>query len=208
MTAGRPAFDLRPVVLQGRHVRLEPIALGHADALFAAGRDGAIWRWMPLHPQSVADMRDIVATRLAAQQRGEGLTWATVHLPSGDVVGSTSFLNVSAPDRRLEIGFTWIAPRVQRTPLNTEAKYLQLRHAFETIGCLRVELKTDARNLISQRAIERIGGVREGVFRKHMYTHTGFQRDSVYYSIIDDEWPATKARLEALLLEQHPASTT
>lgn len=199
MTGERRPLELRPVTLEGEHVRLEPVSLDHVDGLFAAGQDESIWRWMPRHPVTRDDFRSIVEHAIAEQQHGRGITWATVHRASGQVVGSTSFLNVSAYDNRLEIGATWIAPRMQRSAINTEAKYLQLRHCFEELGCLRVELKTDARNLKSQAAIERIGAVREGVFRKHMRMQDGFQRDSVYFSIIDEEWPAVKRGLETML---------
>jgi RimJ/RimL family protein N-acetyltransferase len=199
MTGERRPLELRPVTLEGEHARLEPVSLDHVDGLLTAGGDESIWLWMPRRPVTRDDFRSIVEDAIAQQQRGRGLTWTTVDRASGEIVGSTSFLNVSAHDNRLEIGATWITPKMQRTAINTEAKYLQLRHCFETLGCLRVELKTDARNLNSQRAIQRIGAVREGVFRKHMRTQGGFQRDSVYFSIIDDEWPSVKRRLEAML---------
>jgi RimJ/RimL family protein N-acetyltransferase len=199
MTGERRPLELRPVTLEGEHVRLEPVSPEHIQGLLAAGRDESIWRWMPRRPVTRDDFQSVVEHAIAEQQHGRGLTWATVHRATGEVVGSTSFLNVSAHDNRLEIGATWITPTLQRTAINTEAKYLQLRHCFEDLGCLRVELKTDARNLNSQRAIERIGAVREGVFRKHMRTQGGFQRDSVYFSITDDEWSGVKRRLEIML---------
>jgi RimJ/RimL family protein N-acetyltransferase len=199
MSGERRPLELRPVTLEDEHVRLEPVSLEHLDGLHAAGNDESIWRWMPRRPVTRDDFRSVVEHALAEQQHGRGLTWTTMDVASGEIIGSTSFLNVSAYDNRLEIGSTWITPKMQRTAINTEAKYLQLRHCFEELGCLRVELKTDARNLNSQRAIERIGAVREGVFRRHMRTQGGFQRDSVYFSIIDEEWPGVKRRLEAML---------
>ncbi len=199
MTGERSPLDLRPVTLEGQHVRLDPVSLDHVDGLLAAGREESIWRWMPRRPVTRDDFQSMVEHAMAEGLHGRGLTWATVALPSGEIVGSTSFLNVSPRDNRLEIGSTWITPAMQRTAINTEAKYLQLRHCFEDLGCLRVELKTDSRNLNSQRAIERIGAVREGVLRKHMRTQGGVQRDSVYFSVIAEEWPDVKRRLETML---------
>ncbi|MBI5283844.1 MAG: GNAT family N-acetyltransferase [Chloroflexi bacterium] len=190
---------IRPVTLEGTYARLEPLGPDHLDGIVRAGSFDEIWTWIPEQPRTREDFEGWLDRALAAQREGRELPFATVDRASGEVVGSTRYMAMSLRDRRLEIGHTWLTPRAQRTPINTEAKYLQLRHAFETLGCLRVELKTDARNLRSQRAIERIGAVREGVFRKHMLTRHGFQRDSVYYSITDDEWPAVKSRLEQLL---------
>lgn len=196
-----PVLDVRPVVLEGTHVRLEPLGPEHLDGIARAGSFDEIWTWIPEHPRTHEDFERWLDRALAAQRDGRELPFATVERASGDVVGSTRYMAISRRDRRLEIGHTWLTPRAQRTLINTEAKYFQLRHCFETLGCVRVELKTDARNLNSQRAIERIGAVREGVFRKHMRAQGGFQRDSVYYSILDDEWPAAKRRLEDMLRE-------
>lgn len=186
------------MTLAGAQVRLEPLEETHVDALMRAGEAEGIWTWLPWHPRTRADYARWVDDALTGQAAGDELPFATVGA-GGDLVGSTRFLNISAPNRRVEIGGTWLTPRAQRTRVNTEAKYLMLRHAFETWGCLRVELKTDARNENSQRAISRLGAVREGVLRKHQLAQHGFQRDSVYFSIIDDEWPAVRARLEAVL---------
>ena len=201
MTAAPQSNALRiaPVTLEGAHVRLEPLTAAHTEALMRAGEPDDIWTWLPWRPRTRAEWDAWVADALEAQRGGEQLPFATVERATGDVVGSTRFLAISAPNRRLEIGGTWLSPGVQRTPVNTECKYLLLRHCFETLGCLRVELKTDARNTNSQRAIARIGATREGVFRKHMLARHGFQRDSVYFSIIDDDWPAVKQRLESML---------
>ena len=128
-----------------------------------------------------------------------GVRVVSLYAPNGRVVGSTSYLNISRGDRGLEIGSTWLGRPWQRTGINTEAKYLLLRHAFEDLGAVRVQLKTDARNLQSQAAIERLGAVREGVLRKHMLVRDGHLRDSVMYSVTDDEWPAVKTRLEVLV---------
>jgi N-acetyltransferase len=191
--------EIAPVTLEGTRVRLEPLGVEHVDALMRAGAAEEVWTWLPWRPQTREEFARWVDEALAAQLTGEQLPFATIGRASCEVVGSTRFLNISQPNRRVEIGGTWLTPRVQKTAVNTEAKYLMLRYAFETLGCLRVELKTDARNENSQRAIARIGGVREGVFRKHQLAQHGFQRDSVYFSIIDDEWPALRAVLEEML---------
>jgi len=196
-----PGSELRlaPVVLEGVRVRLEPLDVGHADALMRAGEDEGIWTWLPYRPRTRGEFVAWIESALAAARAGEQLPFATVDRASGEVVGSTRLFVTSARDRRIEIGSTWLSPAAQRTRINTEAKYLQLCHCFETLGCVRVELKTDARNERSQAAIERIGARREGVLRKHMLTRGGFWRDSVYFGIVDDDWPAVKARLEEML---------
>lgn len=197
-----PQLDVRPVTLEGAHVRLEPLAPHHLDGIVRAGSFDEIWTWIPEHPRTRDDFARWLERALATQRGGRELPFVTIDRASSEVVGSTRFMAISPRDRRIEIGHTWLTPSAQRTPINTEAKFLQLRHCFESLGCLRVELKTDARNLTSQRAIERIGAVREGVFRKHMRTQGGHQRDSVYYSITDDEWPDVKRRLEGMLVRR------
>ena len=196
---GDEAAYRAPVTLAGEHVRLEPLALQHTPALFEASRDEEIWRYLVEQPKGVADMRALVDEALEAQSRGVELPFAVVHLASGRVVGSTRLLDLTPADRKLEIGWTWYARDQWHTAVNTECKYLLLRHAFESLGCIRVLLKTDLRNERSQRAIERIGGVREGVLRRDRIVKNGYQRSSVYYSILDDEWPRVKTRLEAML---------
>ncbi len=194
-------MDPQPVTLEGRFVRLEPLSLPHAPDLFAAlSHDFAIWQWLPTPPpQSLAEMEAKVTADLATQSDGGRVQFAQVERTTNRAVGATSYLNISRKDRGLEIGSTWLGRPWQRTGINTEAKFLLLRHAFETLGAIRVQLKTDRRNLVSQRAIERLGAVREGILRKNMIVQNGYLRDSVLYSIIDDEWPTVKARLEALL---------
>lgn len=192
-------LDVRPVSLEGAHARLEPLSLAHVDGLAAAGADAEIFRWMPVTPYSRADFERVVQDALDAQDGGSALPWAIIDRASGEVVGSTRLLNISPYDLRVEVGWTWLAPRAQRTPINTECKLLILRHCFETLGCARVELKTDFRNERSRRAIARIGAKEEGIFRQHMRVQHGVMRDTVYFSIIDDEWPAVRARLEAML---------
>jgi len=177
-------------------VRLEPLTLEHHADLCDAGLDEELWRWIPNQVRTPADMRAYIEIALRAQAEGSALPFATVERASGRAIGSTRFGNIDRVNRRLEIGWTWIGRPWQRTAINTEAKYLMLRHAFETLGALRVELKTDSLNERSRRAILRLGAVEEGTFRKHMVTESGRIRHTVYYSIIDEEWPAVRARLE------------
>lgn len=180
-------------------MRLEPLSRAHLDGIIRAGDDDAIWQWLPYRPRTRDEYAAWLDHALAEAEAGREAPFATVHRASGDVVGSTRLFFVSPRDRRVEIGATWLAASAQRTPINTECKLLLLRHCFETLGCVRVELKTDARNKNSQRAIARIGATYEGVMRKHMLTRGGIHRDSVYFAIIDDDWPEVRARLEAML---------
>jgi RimJ/RimL family protein N-acetyltransferase len=190
-------MHVTPVTLESALVRLEPLGLVHAEALLAAAQDESIWRYLltPM-PTSLADMHAIVTSALEGQTAGQMLPFATIERASNTPIGSTRYLNIEPANRGLEIGWTWLTPRVQRTGINTECKYLLLCHAFETLGALRVQLKTDSRNLNSQRAIERLGAIKEGVLRKVVILHNGYQRSSVFYSILDDEWPTVKAGLE------------
>jgi RimJ/RimL family protein N-acetyltransferase len=194
-------MDPRPVTFRGRLVRLEPVTLDHAADLYAALRaDPSIWRFRTLVPPTALEgMRDLIARDLEAMDRGTLVPFAQVEVATGRAVGGTTYMNISRPDRGLEIGSTWLGRPWQRSGLNTEAKYLLLRHAFEELGAVRVQLKTDARNRQSRAAIERLGAVHEGTLRKHMLMPDGVLRDSVFYSILDDEWPAVKASLEAKL---------
>jgi len=190
-------MDIKPVVLQGRWVRLEPLAETHIHELAIAGRDEAIWQFMRYGQITTeAGMQVWVMELLDAQAQGTDLPFAVIDLASGRAIGATRYLEIRRLHRSLEIGGTWYALAFQRTAVNTECKYLLLRHAFEELGCLRVQFKTDLRNERSQRAIERIGAVKEGVLRNHMLLLDGTIRHSVYYSIIDSEWPAVKALLE------------
>ncbi|HWH24536.1 MAG TPA: GNAT family protein [Candidatus Limnocylindria bacterium] len=187
---------LRPVTLSGRRVRLEPLARRHLDGLVEVGLAPAIWRWMPINVATGADMAALVEAALAAAAAGREMPFATVELASGRIVGSTRYLNIEPGHRRLEIGWTWLAPAWQRTGVNAEAKLLMLGHAFDELGALRVEFKTDARNERSRRALAAIGAVEEGTLRGHMLTPAG-RRDSVYFSVLAEEWPAVRAGLEA-----------
>lgn len=194
-------FDPQPGQLEGRHVRLEPLAVRHAEALLQAGRDPAIFTHLLIPPfKSVAEVCDWILDAESAQRSGAEVPYATVRRSDSVVVGSTRFIDIRRPHRGLEIGWTWLTPEAQRTAINTEAKYLMLRQAFEGWGALRVQLKTDARNEQSRRAILRIGGVFEGILRKQLLRpHDGYQRDTAMFSITDTEWPTVKARLEAKL---------
>lgn len=191
------SMTIGPVVLKGAGVCLEPLSAGHAQGLYNRGRFAADWAFMP-RPCFVdlADTRQWIDEALAAPAQ---LPFAIVETHKGRVVGSTRYLNIRPEHRSLEVGWTWLGRDWQRTGVNTEAKLLLLGHAFERLGCVRVEFKTDARNERSQQALERIGAQREGVLRNHMIVQGDHVRDSVYFSIIDAEWPALKERLEKLL---------
>jgi len=194
-------INVQPIVLEGKHVRLEPLEARHLDGLIAAGSDEAIWQWMPMMPRTHEEYERWLAQAFAQQAAGTQVPFATIDAASGDVIGSTRLLAISANDSRVEIGWTWLMPRVQRSPVNTECKYLLLRHCFEDLGCMRVELKTDSRNMKSRNAILRIGATEEGTFRKHQRAQNGVQRDTVWFSILFEEWPAAKQRLEAMLAQ-------
>jgi N-acetyltransferase len=189
---------IEPVTLEGRHIRMEPLSPAHVPALWAATAQD-IYRFKPYAVRSEDDMHGFVARLQDVYATGEGLGFATVDRASGVPIGSSSYFAADAQHRRVEIGGTWVTPQRQRTPVNTEAKYLMLRHAFESLGCLRVEFKTDRLNEKSRRALERIGAVEEGTFRNHMVMPDGRIRDSVYFSIIAAEWPTVKALLEDFL---------
>lgn len=186
-------------VLAGRHVRLEPLSLEHLDGLCAVGLDESLWQWIPAPVHNREEMRKYIETALDEQQRGISMPFATLLRKADQVAGSTRFANMDLKNRRVEIGWTWIGLPWQRTAVNTEAKYLMLEYAFETLGCLRVEFKTDALNEQSCRAILRLGAKQEGIFRKHRITASGRVRDTVYFSILDHEWPSVRVCLQAKL---------
>jgi RimJ/RimL family protein N-acetyltransferase len=196
----RSSFDPRLTTLTGTHVVLTPLDRSHAVDLFAAGLDDATWIYMPRPAlRSVEDAESMIRQALIDAEDGREIAFAIVAADSGRAVGSTRFLDIQRAHRALEIGWTWIGSSWQRTAINTECKLLLLTHAFDVHGAHRVTLKTDARNVRSQRAIERIGGVREGVLRRHRVCWDGSVRDSVYYGIVEDEWPQVKMRLEGML---------
>lgn len=189
-----------PVILNGKYVRLEPMTEDHIPGLAEIGVGQTFWDFMLYgRMDSLEDMRNWVRDILSRAEKGADLPFVAIYLASGKVAGATRYLNIMPKDRGLEIGGTWYGTEYQRTPVNTECKYLLLTHAFERLGCIRVQLKTDLRNVRSQKAIERIGAKREGILRNHMILPSGQFRDSVFYSILDSEWPEVKKRLEAIL---------
>ena len=198
--AANPLEIIVPVTLEGSVVRLEPIRREHAELFWDVAKNDLddIFRWIPYEMKTREDFQTLIDKALAEQERGESVVFATVERTSGQTIGSTRFMNIDRANRRVEIGSTWIAPPWQRTAVNTEAKYLMLRHAFEAWGCMRVELKTDALNQKSRNAILRTGAKEEGTLRRHTLTWTGRVRDTVYYSILDNEWPEVKERLVAM----------
>jgi RimJ/RimL family protein N-acetyltransferase len=192
-------LEIKPVVLEGRYVRLEPMTEEHVPALAEIGLGQDFWGFMVYgQMETREDMLNWVRDILTRAQKGTDLPFIVVHLASGRVAGATRYLNIMSDDRGLEVGGTWYGPEFQRTVVNTECKYLLFRHAFEELGCVRVQLKTDSRNERSQKAIERIGAKKEGILRNHMILPDGHIRDSVYYSILDSEWPDVKKKIEVM----------
>lgn len=182
--------------LAGRIVRLEPLAPTHADELWDASRDPRVWRWLPIvQPQTRGEWQAWMEEALARTESGLELAFATVLQATGRAVGSTRYLALRPEHRSLEIGWTWLAPSAWGTGANTEAKLLQLEHAFEVFGCRRVEFKTDALNERARRALAGLPAQFEGIHRKHMLVRGGENRDSAWYGIVDDEWPAVRERL-------------
>jgi N-acetyltransferase len=195
-------MEIKPITLIGKYIRLEPLSLQHVQDLAAAGCDDRIWEFMVYGKvQNEEDMRRWVEEMLSRQLTLGDIPFAVIHLESERAVGATRFMEIEPRHRRLEIGGTWYGLNYQQTYVNKECKYLLLRYAFETIGCIRVQLKTDSRNIRSQKAIERLGAVKEGILRNHMITPEGIFRHSVYYSIIDSEWDSVKGRLAKILYE-------
>jgi RimJ/RimL family protein N-acetyltransferase len=196
-----PLQIVTPLTIVGRGVRLEPIRREHAEFFWQIAKDDLenIFQWIPYRMKTLEDFEHVVEKALAEQKRGESVVFATLERESGRVIGSTRFMNIDRVNRRVEIGSTWIAPAWHRTAVNTEAKFLMLKYAFEVWQCMRVELKTDALNQRSRNAILRIGAKEEGTLRKHLITWTGRVRDTVYFSILDTEWPEVKLALERKL---------
>lgn len=188
-------MDLSPVTLEGRHVRLEPLSTAHAPDLLQHALDPELWRFTPTVIASAVDLDRYIATALEWQRNDTALAFATVDRASGKAIGSTRFANVDHANRRVEIGWTWLGAPFQRTALNTEAKLLMLEHAFERLDCIRVELKTGHENLKSRAAIGRLGAREEGTLRHHVILPDGRLRDTVYFSILRDEWPAVRDNL-------------
>ncbi len=194
-----PLNIVTPVKLEGSAVTLEPIRHDYAELFWDVAKNDLddIFRWIPYPMKTPEDFHKLVEKAFEEQQRGESIVFATVERGSGKVIGSTRFMNIDRVNRRVEIGSTWIAKPWQRTAVNTEAKYLMMRHAFDVWGCFRLELKTDALNQKSRNAILRIGAKEEGTLRRHLLTWTGRVRDTVYFSVLDSEWPEVKSKLEA-----------
>lgn len=192
------SMNVKPIILTGSIVRLEPLHMEHVERLFRAAQDATIWSYMSYNPSVSLDaMQTWLMDALDAQAHGSQVPFAIINLATHEVVGSTRYLTIMPNDRGLEIGWTWLAHEVRRTSVNTECKYLLLRHAFETLQAIRVQLKTDSRNLTSQHAIERLGATKEGILRNHMIMPDGYYRHSVYFSILDTEWATVKTNLEA-----------
>jgi RimJ/RimL family protein N-acetyltransferase len=198
-------FAPLPVTLAAAHVRLEPLGLQHAPDLFAAGQDPDIWTYLPRAGfSSLADCQTWVQDALKDQAAGRAVPFAQIDPATQRAFGATRYMDIQIPNRGLEIGWTWIGKDYRRSAANTEAKYLLLHHAFESLGAIRVQLKTDLRNVRSQTAIARIGGQREGVLRHHMILPNGHVRDSVFFSITNDDWPGVKQRLESMMAAPRP----
>ncbi|WLD94224.1 GNAT family N-acetyltransferase [Alkalihalobacillus sp. AL-G] len=190
---------VEPVTLKGEHVTIRPMEKEDLDELYNASGHEEIWSYMPMNITSKSDMELLIDQALEGRQKGNDFPFVIHDNKLGKLVGSTRFLDTSEVSRNLEIGWTWLSPDVWRTPVNTECKYLLLMHCFESLKTIRVQLKTDGRNIRSQNAIERIGAIREGVLRKSRVTYTGFVRDTVYFSILESEWPEVKKNLERQL---------
>lgn len=196
-------IDPKPITLEGKYVRLEPPALSHTDDLFAASQFPEIWEWwLSFGPQTRGEIQTSLEQSIASAAKGERVWFTTIRREDNRAVGVTSYLNIQRHDRGLEIGGTWLTPPAWRTPINTECKYLLLKHAIEDLGCVRVQLKTDERNLRSRNAIERLGAKPEGILRKYQMQDCGFVRNTAIYSIIDTEWLEVKKRLEGFLQSQ------
>lgn len=190
-------MNVAEVTLTGDVVRLSPMRREDAGALFEAGGDAATWQYVAFDAgRSLEAMQQWVDSALAARDAGVELPFVIHDQADGRVLGSTRYLNISLANRNLEIGWTWLRPDARRSVVNTECKYLLLRHAFEALHVIRVQLKTDSRNLASRRAIQRIGAVEEGILRKYQINHDGYQRDTAFYSILDTEWPHVRENLK------------
>ena len=188
------------VTLRGHGIYIEPLADSHGEGLFAIGQEAQDWLYMP-RPcfSSLQDCQQWIAEAQQLAKQGAHISFVIRRETDNQILGSSRYLNIRSRDKSVEIGYTWLGKAAQRTYVNTAAKWLLLSHAFEDLGAIRVELKTDARNQRSQTAIARIGAKQEGVFRKHMIVQDGYIRDSIYFSVIDDEWPTVKANLLAML---------
>jgi len=204
---GRPPFHPVAATLHGRHVRLEPLGAQHAEGLLHAGTYPQLWAVTVQPPlDSPEAVQRYLADAIRQHDSGQEIPFAILEQASGLLIGSTRWMDIARAHHRVEIGSTWLTPRVQGTLMNTEAKYLQLVHLFEVLGAVRVQFKTDLRNTQSQRALEKLGAIREGVLRRHMVVRDGYVRDSVYYGITDLDWPGVKRRLEERLMAEQASS--
>lgn len=193
-------MNVKPVTLDGRRVRMEPLDLGkHWEGLLVIAMEPELWKWTQAKIRRPEDLRRYLDTAMEELESGRSLPFATVDKASGSVAGCTRYGNIDVRNRRVEIGWTWVGKPYQRSHVNTEAKFLMMSHAFETLGCVRVELKTNVLNDKSRNAMKRIGCVEEGVLRKHAVNDDGEWRDTIFYSVLDTEWPAVKARLEGMM---------
>ena len=199
-------MKVTPVILEGSRVRLEPMRMEHLDELAAVGMEPAVWRWMPVHVTTKEQLRVWIEQSLDQAAQGRAVPWVTRALTDNKIVGSTRYMDIDARSRGLEIGGTWLAPAWQRTGINIEAKYLQMRHAFEELGAIRVALKTHHENLQSRTAIAALGAKQEGVFRNHMIMPDGSFRHSVWFSVTVEDWPEVKAGLEKRMGTARPAT--
>lgn len=193
-------MKIEPVILAGKSVRLEPLSLNHLKGLSKVAFEENIWKWNPVFVKNEDDLKNYIELALADQEKGIASPFATIEQSSNIVIGSTRFGNIDVKNRRVEIGWTWINPNWQRSTINTEAKFLMLRHAFETWNCIRVELKTDVLNEQSRNAILRIGAKEEGILRQHFICDSGRFRDTIYFSILDSEWQDVKNNLMTKML--------
>ena len=197
--ASQTSFDPQPVTLEGKIVRLEPLTLDHAASMLAAGSAESIWQFLAVPaPADLDQARKWIQGRLADQEAERRIPYAVICLADGKFAGSTGYAAINRPYRTMEIG-SWYGVNYQRTGVNTECKYLLLKHAFEDLGTLRVGLNVDTKNMRSRQAVERIGGVQEGVVRKQRIRRDGTRRDTVIYGFIDDDWPQAKLKLEGLM---------
>jgi RimJ/RimL family protein N-acetyltransferase len=200
LTGALTPMMVEPVTLEGRYVRLVPLSLDHHAALSAVLLDEDLWRWMPRQVLTPEAMEEFVRTALKWRDEGSALPFATLYKPTNEVVGMSRYLTIDREHHTIEIGGTLVGKNWQRTVVNTEAKYLMLQHAFETLGCIRVQFQTDSLNTKSRNAILRLGATQEGIFRNHKICWDGRIRHSVYFSITDEEWSSrVKTELEAKL---------
>ncbi len=192
-------MKIENVTLEGKNIRLEPLKREHAEILFEIALNKEIWHWTTTNIEKFEDMERYIQTALKEREQELTLPFVTIDKASNEIVGSTRFGNISVQDRHAEIGWTWINPKWQRTYVNTEAKLLMLKHAFETWKCIRIEIITDVFNEKSRNAILRLGAKQEGILRKHLIVDSGRIRDSVVFSVIDSEWQEIKGNLEKKL---------